>query len=106
MTQRLAKLLAERTRREYARQLSDEGFCLSENTIRRLDPSTFRKLTLITAWGPEERLFAPWGPKDEYLADVITGSLYNDDDGSSPAGSPLHLKAMTPSRSRTLPAVA
>lgn len=84
--------------------MSFEGFCLTEQGIRRLDRSTFRKLWLIAAWGPELRTFARWGEQGEYLADVITGSLYNDD-GTSPAGSPLYLSSTkNPSRSRRLQA--
>lgn len=84
--------------------MSPEGFCLTEQGIRRLDLTTFRKLWLITAWGPELRTFAAWGQQSEYLADVITGSLYNDD-GSSPAGSPLFLSTIkNPARSRRLQA--
>lgn len=84
-------------------QLSADGFCLTETGIRRLDRSTFHKLTLVTDWGLVERTFAYWGEREEYLADVKTGSLYNLD-GTSPSGSPLWVRV--PAASRKIPAVA
>lgn len=83
--------------------LSMEGFCLSEAGLRRLDPSTFRKLWLIADWGVEQRTFAAFGERGEYLADIITGTLYNDD-GSHASGGRLRLSSTPPARSRRIPA--
>lgn len=92
-----AAFVSVTTKSSWESQLSEDGFCLTEAGIRRLDRSTFHRLTLVTDWGLIERTFAYWGEREEYLADVKTGSLYNLD-GSSPCGSPLWVRVPAPSR--------